>query len=71
VTAWHVTEHLVVDDVGHLFERYRRGWHWRGPVAEAEVSPGLEPELAGCKVAWADRIDSRAEQLWAYQLKER
>jgi hypothetical protein len=71
VIPWHETEHLLLDMDGHLWERYRRGRHWRGPVAEAEVSPGLEGELAECQDLWADRIDPKAEQDRAFHLGTR
>jgi hypothetical protein len=71
LTPWHVTEHLKLDSDGIVWERYKGGWHYRGLIDDAEVSPGLEPELAECRDLWGDRIDSRAEQLWAYQLKDR
>lgn len=58
---------LRLDDSGHLWERYYRGWVWHGPIESAYVSGHLERELAELLDEWTERVDMRAEVEWAYR----
>jgi hypothetical protein len=52
---------LMVDVQGVLWERYKGGWQWHGPIEGALVDDGLAAELAELLDAWSDRYDAGAE----------
>lgn len=64
---WAEIGACAVDDDGHLFERYKGGWHWRGPIESAEVSPGLERDAEALLDRWRDAFDAEAEARWYYE----
>lgn len=68
VAAWMTVGPLTVDADGHLWSRYKGGFLWLGPIADADVEPELGAAYAALLDAWNDRIDSRAEQLRDYML---
>ena len=64
---FHSSGPLGLDDDGHLWERYRDGWAWLGPVASAEVSPGLEWHATELLQRWELAFDEREEQEASYR----
>ncbi len=58
---WHTIGRFAVDVDGILFERYRRGWIYLGPVTEADAADEHD-DAAALADLWADRFDARAPQ---------
>lgn len=71
IVEWHKINGLVLDRDGQLWSRYRRGWHWHGPVEDPNVPAELESAAAELLDLWADAFDDQAEQEWSYQCSTR
>jgi hypothetical protein len=67
-TPWHSTGPLTLDCDGVLWQRYRAGWVYHGPVERLEVPDWLLADAAALLDLWADRYDSRAEEEAAWAL---
>lgn len=63
---WHSSGPLILDTDGHLWERYRRGHQWHGPIATADVPAHLAPHAEALLDLWVDSFDAEAEARAAY-----
>jgi hypothetical protein len=68
VIEWARSGSLCLDDDGHLYSDYRKGYQWHGPVEDAVPPVGMEADLADLLKQWEGRFNPRDEALWAYRL---
>lgn len=62
MTVWQRLGRLLVDCDGMLWQRYRAGWHWRGPIQTARPPEGDERDYHRLLALWLDRFSPRDEQ---------
>lgn len=67
VATWHSIGRLTLDMDGHLWESYRRGFIWHGPIEAADPPPRLAEDAAQLLEMWRDAFDPKWEQLYPWE----
>jgi hypothetical protein len=66
--TWDEIDDLILDVDGHLWERYRGGYLWLGPIEDVDAAAGRHRAYAELLDRWRDAFDPRAEAEAAWRL---